>query len=383
MTDLDGLLERGRGAGYLAALERGRAATDAVMRCVLEDPRWDWQIESRAHYYASLLVALGPTPVQPILDLLAQRERDDVWLAQDVLVQLAWRGHLGALAAVIARLRAGSIGADDLRSIGGQALVERVFSLVGRTAPSEPPPGTPPNMQLDSALDVEQLTALLRGSEGLDKVLAARRLGERDHAELLPEAKAFLLTQAALPREQARDRLREQRPWMVYIEALPGHRTLELARAWFAAEWPLSNAAESILIGHAEPEDRAMLEAAGAEALTERGNYRLCSIVDALGRVADPRSIPLLAAIFRETNYSYARDRVCIALLEHRERADVQALLVESLWDCEQWTRELACENVDPALAAERLGELEGDAFESDDVRDAARAALEVRDGVS
>ena len=376
--DLDGLLERGRGAGYLAAVERGRSASDAVLRCVFEDPRWDRQIESRADYYASLLITLGATPVQPIVELLEQRERNEVWLAHDVLLQLAWRGHLGALAAAIERLRAGRIDANDLRNIGGQPLVERVCALAGRSAPPEPLVGPRPTLEeLAPSLDVEQLLALLRGPEGQARVLAARRLGALDHADLLTEAKAFLLSQSVLPRERARERLSEQRPWMVYIEALPGHRTLELARAWFHADWPLSIAAENILIEHAEPDDRAMLEAAGAKALAEQKNYRLSSIVDALKHLADPRSIPLLATIYREITYSYARERVCNALLVHPERADVQALVFEGLWDCEQWTRALACENVEPGRATARLREIEGDPFEHDDVRDAARTGLE------
>src|SRR5690606_27358298 len=148
------------------------------------------------------------------------------------------------------------------------------------------------------------------------------------------------------------------------------------ARRWFHADWPLSAAAEHILIRHAEPDDRAMLEAAGAKALAERDVYRLCSVIDALARLADPRSLPLLAAIYRETNYSWARERVCIALLDHRDHVDAQPLLFESLWDCEQYVRALACDAVDPSSAAARLHELEHDCFESDEVRDAAREAL-------
>ena len=53
------------------------------------------------------------------------------------------------------------------------------------------------------------------------------------------------------------------------------------------------------------------------------------------------------------------------------------ALLFESLWDCERWTREVACENVEPGRATARLREIEADPFEYDEVREAARTGLD------
>jgi hypothetical protein len=377
VDELEGLLARGRGAGYAAALERGRSAVDAVLRCVAEDPRWDRQIESRYHYYAGLLIALGSCPIQPILEVLARHERENVWLAHDVLLQLAWRGHLGALAAVIHRVRIGLVDARDLENIGGRALVERVFPLAGRSPPPpEPPAATRPRPQLAPSLDVTHLLALVTGPDNPNKVMAARRLGTLDDAALMPTAKAFLLAQTELPPEHRPRHAQQRRAWCVYLESLPATRTLELAREWFHSDWPLSVVAESILSHHAEPEDRAMLEAAGHTALAEGKNYRLCSVVDALDHLADPRSLPLLGTIYCQATYSWARQRVCIALLAHRDLADAQALLVESLWDCEDYTRELACEGVDPIAAATRLRELEDDGFEAHQVREVARAAL-------
>jgi hypothetical protein len=59
------MLQRGRGAGYLAAMQLPRAtAHDLLLRCITNDPRWDSQVEERDDYYASLIVAthmdLGP-----------------------------------------------------------------------------------------------------------------------------------------------------------------------------------------------------------------------------------------------------------------------------------------------------------------------------------
>lgn len=50
-----GLLQRGRGDGALLALAAPRAeAVAALHRCVLRDPRQDWQLEHRSLYYARL-----------------------------------------------------------------------------------------------------------------------------------------------------------------------------------------------------------------------------------------------------------------------------------------------------------------------------------------
>ncbi|MEU2158214.1 HEAT repeat domain-containing protein [Streptomyces sp. NPDC019396] len=55
-----GLLQRGRGDGTLHALAAPRAeALEALNRCVLSDPRHDWQVENRSLYYARLYLDLG------------------------------------------------------------------------------------------------------------------------------------------------------------------------------------------------------------------------------------------------------------------------------------------------------------------------------------
>lgn len=57
-----GLLQRGRGDGTLHALAAPRPeALAALDRCVLGDPRQDWQVENRSLYYARLYLDLdGP-----------------------------------------------------------------------------------------------------------------------------------------------------------------------------------------------------------------------------------------------------------------------------------------------------------------------------------
>ncbi|MFI7670583.1 hypothetical protein [Nocardia sp. NPDC049526] len=46
-STLLGLIQRGRGACFVAALERPALARDLVVDCIVCDPRWDHQVEQR------------------------------------------------------------------------------------------------------------------------------------------------------------------------------------------------------------------------------------------------------------------------------------------------------------------------------------------------
>ena len=52
-----GQLQRGRGAGWLAAAQT--RMVDLLLQCLDADPRYDSQVESRAEYYATLAIELG------------------------------------------------------------------------------------------------------------------------------------------------------------------------------------------------------------------------------------------------------------------------------------------------------------------------------------
>ncbi len=52
---LEGQLQRGRGEGFLRALNAPRVEVhELLVRCITHDPRWDGQLESRDDYYAQL-----------------------------------------------------------------------------------------------------------------------------------------------------------------------------------------------------------------------------------------------------------------------------------------------------------------------------------------
>ncbi|MFD5320562.1 HEAT repeat domain-containing protein [Streptomyces sp. NPDC127098] len=98
-----GLLQRGRGDGWLHALAAPRAeAVAALERCVLHDPRWDWRLEHRSLYYARLYVELG-ADLDAITDHLfrpddaVRPEEERTGLALSVLGHLTSYGDREAL----------------------------------------------------------------------------------------------------------------------------------------------------------------------------------------------------------------------------------------------------------------------------------------------
>ncbi|TNM28195.1 HEAT repeat domain-containing protein [Streptomyces sedi] len=95
-----GLLQRGRGDGWLHALAAPRSeAVAALEHCVLHDPRADWQLERRSLYYARLYLELG-ADLWPLTDHLFHADdatggEERTGLALSVLGHLATygRGH--------------------------------------------------------------------------------------------------------------------------------------------------------------------------------------------------------------------------------------------------------------------------------------------------
>src|SRR5215470_13515969 len=126
------MLARGRGNGFRQALRAGPSVATAVLACVLDDPRWDRQIEMREDYYARLLLELN-ADITPMGERLLcednKADESDFWLPVGVLAQLARRGHLTAMQALAQAVREGRRWRsclDALQAAGGQALIESV-----------------------------------------------------------------------------------------------------------------------------------------------------------------------------------------------------------------------------------------------------------------
>jgi hypothetical protein len=445
-----GALQRGRGDGYLAALGAGESAAREVVACVIEDPRWDRQVETRDGYYARLLCALDAN-VDDISKYLEVLDRDTdadddipVWLPISVLAEMAVRGHAGARTAVTvaagrpklwrpclemlvesggidlvdavvtpaaARALADHAAPDELDEAVAQiaapwakwaALVPAIAASrerIAGAAQHERGPRRRPSLEASlttaeilAACDAPGLSrpaarrdpateALLvrtaTTGAGEARMVALAVLARRGEVGFIAEAEAFLRAEAGDPALRQRGHAR-RRGWLRYLEALPAAASLPLARRWFAEPWPLSLAAEQIFVRHATEDDRAMLEAAGAEALVTGAMYRLCHVVEALGEIGSAGSIELLCAVLRDVPYSYARVRAVRALQQHTAVDHVRVLLTEALWDCEPDAREVACEVVDPTseTVRARLVELAQDTREDKDIREDARRRL-------
>jgi hypothetical protein len=420
------MLRQGRGDGYRAALT-GHAVDD-VLACVLDDPRWDRQVEARDEYYAALLIRLD-ADVSVIRDMLTsdqEREESDVWLPIGVLSQMARRGHLQASQALNAAVRGrwGRACLDALGSIG-EDLVGRVLTpaavsaFAGNADPGdladavahvaapwrawavevtavrfvletagirEARPMSGPvgwiapalriqeqQRKIDPALTNAAIFALAKSDTRL-RVAALRVLGERGCIDYVGEAETFLSAQAATQRNAESNAWRSG--YLRYLEALPSAVTLERGRAWFTQPWPLGLAGRQILARHATLDDRLMLEDVGAAALTADDMYRLCSCVDGLGSIGSEESLPFLFTIYSEAPYSYARRGVVRALTAHSDDVAARDRLLEALWDCEGGSRLIAIKTLRAADASEQLQSLVTDPFEEEDVRVAARAAL-------
>ncbi len=89
-----GMLQRGRGRGYLAALAAPpETVWPLLFECVTHDPRLDRQCEDRAEYYASLIVATG-MDLEPLRSYVVQNDAKDDDSDWPVALTLSTLEHL-------------------------------------------------------------------------------------------------------------------------------------------------------------------------------------------------------------------------------------------------------------------------------------------------
>ncbi|MEA2191519.1 MAG: hypothetical protein QOI73_1640 [Solirubrobacteraceae bacterium] len=161
------------------------------------------------------------------------------------------------------------------------------------------------------------------------------------------------------------------------LEAMPLSQTRHLAHDWLRAEdWTRRRKAAGMLAQWAEEEDLAPARWALTSEL-DRGLdadvYVVCSLAEALGRMAVHGPFEELTRAYEEIPYSYGR-RYVVAALAAADPTFAGVVAVECLWDCEQETRLLAAEHVDRRirLARQRLHELADDEAQAASVRVAA-----------
>lgn len=378
-----GLLQRGRGDGFLAARLAGAAAHGDLLLCLLEDPRADREEQRRARYYGELLVATG-LPLEPLVAGL--RDVPEGMLGHDALAAAWALGHAPTRALVAAADGDDPLLAGIVACLWGERwatpvqlpprAAERWLSFDLQHADStraqqRPPAATPlAALSIDEVLELgrgpgpvrrDRLLGELcaRGDEAsrrrlaevvaddfvLERVrLAARALGLSGDERLLPLAEDLFAREDVFAERARRlpGDLRMRRACLAdYVRELPAAVALPLARAWHGRGGWFATVAGQLLEQHATAVDRAALEAFVA-ARSADPTTGCTAELDALGRLADPASAPLLVDVARTTPDSQARWHALRALAGMAALPAAQAVLREALWDCEDAAVEVA-----------------------------------------
>ncbi|MCA8963424.1 MAG: hypothetical protein KDC48_00980 [Planctomycetes bacterium] len=380
-----GQLQRGRGAGFEAALRAGADAHDDLIRCIVDDPRVDRQLEERGRYYGELVLALD-APLAPIAQHLTGDQ--DERLGHEVLAA-AWRlGHPEACSLLLSPKTDEALVAGIAGCLWATRWATRVelppraaevwLRLELQNADSAQaavrhrPATALANLTLPELLDLardsrfgrrDRLLGELcaRGDEATrthllevashdvvyERVrLASRALGLLGDERLLDLAEDHFARDDVFADPQRRlpglERMRRS-CLADYVQHLPARRALELARAYHSRGGYFETVAGVVFQEHATAADRSMLEAFVAERGGGGSGWDVICELDALGRLADPRSAPLLFEVAQEAAYSHARRRALHALAAMPQLDLAQQALREALWDCEDEAAADAC----------------------------------------
>jgi hypothetical protein len=437
-----GQLQRGRGAGYLAALEsQDHEAQRALKECIAHDPRWDHQVESRADYYAELALE-----VKLDLDWLgdyaqqhwySRNDRDDdaVWLAAPVLGCMAVLGEGQALAPLLAIVHQtpvdrmheaiwqlldceanpispelpailnARLSDDELQATmrdlgwfmaGRQPPTwiqqdDRLMDALSKVRGTAPLTTTAPKRRtlqeaLASRTPATQLThySSSEDREALRRTVVEGEPGPRMKAlQILamlgdPSAPGLVEDSIGSPDNQARICGRRA------LQHLHGPEALSAARRWLGLghESELAYRAIEVVGNNGGPQDIGAVRDLARKFTEEGAMYPMCTAAEALAKLRDSEAIPWFREIFAQTSYSSLRKRCAVALAELD--SDFQSsLAVECLWDCEPEARTSGAQMVDsadPGVLA-RLQKLSTRRCEDGEVKAAAMTRLEVAPG--
>lgn len=435
---LAGKLERGLGSGFLDALEAPRAEAHALLvQCVIEDPRWDHQVDSRRWYYGELARRTA-LPVAPLAEALVRQGPADPdgnqWVTKDVLGHLAQHNNGDAVNALRDYVGYGDWWLDACLTLGGTmspAAWEGLEELV--VARIEADPGAVGSYVLDQ----EPFRSWLRASQLIQSQVGLRR-AENERREALKELSTPALLLAApdrphevaqvLAKRRSREDLQalesalhgedadqtavavfalaergdtsieaaaigllcEPPPGKVWrrilalraIMMLPPATVLPLARVWReTGTWELQSAADRILEVHATAEDVPWIRQQLARADAEEQMYATCSALKMISRFPDSGPYEEVRDLYSSLTYSYGR-RLAAAALRATDPDFPTTLAFECLWDCEAETRAIGATAVALSTSGvkRRLAEMVGDRSEDEAVRRAAAARLAERD---
>ena len=348
----------------------------------------DREIESRGRYLGELLAAQA-APLDALL--VALRDEPDSRLGHEVLAAAAACGHPRARALLederVEEALRGHVAlwlvdwevlqpvalAPALRAMVMEQLLDYADSASVASGMRRSPPQDLTSMSVEDLLELarsaraallEPLQQELRtrsGDEDRDRLwrclrddpvhgrvkAAASALGAMGDERVLGLCEDLFAREDVFEDPARRlpglDRMRRS-ALARYVGQLPGARQLELARAWHPRGGYFAVVSATSLAEHAEPDDRAYLEAHVAADLAVGTGWGMISELDALARLADPRSAPLLIEVSAQVAYSHARRRAVRALaVICSEHGVAAASLREALWDCEDEAAADAC----------------------------------------
>jgi hypothetical protein len=420
-----GLLQRGRGQGYLNALASpARAAEEAIIECLTHDPRLDPQLEGRDEYYGRCAFALhlDIAPLEAMLFGPADSEETNQFQTGLVLGTLAWMGRLGREDAVKALRRYVEIGRQWDWAIEEMATpvpvgLERLDEVVvarnpsvedlakemrgSRGAPWNAWRATNPRIREASSLcdqwdrendqkrqELAKLstTDLLERREGSllrSRTTAADRelLHEAAQSEVdelrrlalkvlgwQGDADVFDAAEAELRRIPDRD-WPPNAGWFA-LSRLMRDGPIERVRPWLAEEGKPRQLALHMVALWPRGGDERLLRGVLEHLNDQDWHYRVCDAVEGLAKLADREAVPGLERVFREARYSHMRRRAAQALAITSDYF-AEGFAVECLWDCEDETRGVGCAvaSWSSAEVRARIATIAGDRFEPRSVR--------------
>ncbi|MBL8722783.1 MAG: hypothetical protein JNK49_01990 [Planctomycetes bacterium] len=414
-----GQLQRGQGRGVLRARADGVAAHEDLLACVLADPRCEPAFEARSRCYAELALWLA-VPLEPLFAravapagslvgetlaglwalgspavraFVADAAVDEAALAAVVAAlfdgrwavpvdlppraRALWLQHAredaDCVAAAVrseARSELAGLTTDELLELGRDAQNDRRDRLLGELCAR------------GDAATRNRLFATLRDDVVYGRVrLAARALGLCADDRPLALAEDYFARPDAdhVPPGRLDGVARMRRACLVeYLLHLPPPHALAQARRWRGFGGYFDVAVGAVFREHATPADREALEAyVGAHAGRD-GGMAVIDELDALARLGDSRSAPLLLEIAATTTGSQARRRAVQALAMMPDAPGAVAELQAALWDCEDETAAVACSFVPELHAAgrARLVELVAQPLAAPELRQRASARL-------
>ena len=380
------MLQRGRGAGFLNGLLDPDAARPLLVRCVIEDPRTDRQVEDRENYYSELAVALQ-VDIAPLAAHLFAKDDGEfdefrTGLTLGVLSYMARRGcteTIPVLRDYVARGSNWLWALHDLSAIGPDAIDGLADVIAGRFddgelieatgfevgEPWDPwravnarlaeahrqaqrsmerPPADEPTATL-----LESRNGWGRLRDRRSEIELIRRTARDGRASINARRNALILLGQWGDRSQidvADDALSsgsrdlENAGWRYFMRLLKDGPVHEMRR-WADRRGTSHQSLAAHMFGDwgtetDAPEIRAML----AQLSWSDDNYAHCSLIEGLARVGDARDVPVLQRTFDDTDYSYLRVRAGRGLA--RLRPDfASTVAVECLWDSEEPLREL------------------------------------------